>query len=65
MSTEESEEGGVLRTVTPSYLGRPDREMDVFGWGMFLTLAIILVPLLPFLVIGWVISKLLDIVDPR
>ena len=39
--------------------------MDVIGWGVFFGLVIILVPLLPFLVIGWLISKLLDIVDPR
>jgi hypothetical protein len=65
MSADDSEERGLLRTVTPSYLGRPDREMDVIGWGVFFGLVIILVPLLPFLVIGWLISKLLDIVDPR
>ena len=54
-----------LQSVTPSYLGRPDREMDVFGWGMFLAMLVILVPLLPFIVIVWMISKVLDVIDPR
>jgi hypothetical protein len=48
-----------LRTVTPSYLGREDREMDVIGWGLFLGILILLVPLLPFMIIVWGISKLI------
>ncbi|MFC5971278.1 hypothetical protein ACFPYI_08055 [Halomarina salina] len=51
---------GTLRTVTPEYFGRPDAEMDVFGWSMFLGLVILLVPLLPFIVIVWLISKLAE-----
>ena len=48
-----------LRTVTPSYLGRPDMEMDVIGWGYFFGILILLVPLLPFIVILWVGDKVL------
>ncbi|WP_122088018.1 DUF7535 family protein [Halalkalicoccus subterraneus] len=46
-----------LRTVTPSYRGRPDREMNVIGLAYFLILLVVLVPLLPFMIIVWVLSK--------
>ena len=49
-----------LRTVTPSYLGRPDLEMDVVGWGMFLILLVIVLPLLPFFVLFWLVSKTIE-----
>lgn len=49
-----------IRTVTPSYHGRPDEEMDVIGIGIFLGLLVLLVPLLPFLLVVWVISKVLE-----
>jgi hypothetical protein len=48
----------VVRTVTPSYRGRPDAEMTVIGTAYFLGLVVLLIPLLPFLVIVWVISKI-------
>jgi hypothetical protein len=51
----------VYRTVTPSYLGRHDAEMDVIGWSYFLGLLILLVPLLPFILILWVGNKLLKL----
>ncbi|MFD1513099.1 DUF7535 family protein [Halomarina rubra] len=51
---------GALRTVTPEYFGRPDVEMDVVGWSLFLGLVILLVPLLPFIVIVWLVSKLAE-----
>lgn len=65
MSESETESERPLRTVTPEYFGRPDREMDVIGWMLFLTLVVVIVPLLPFIVIVWVISKLIDVVNPR
>lgn len=34
--------------------------MDIVGWGTFLGLLILLVPLLPFMVILWALTKLLD-----
>lgn len=52
------------RTVTPEYVGRDDVEMDVIGWGIFLGLVVLLVPLLPFLVILWVVGKVLDATFP-
>jgi hypothetical protein len=38
--------------------------MDVFGWGMFLGLLVLLVPLLPFIIIVWAISKVTDMLTP-
>ncbi len=49
-----------LRTVTPSYLGRPDLEMDVVGWGMFLLLLVVVLPLLPFFALFWLVSKTIE-----
>jgi hypothetical protein len=54
-----------LRTVTPSYGPRPDREMDVFGWSVFLGMVLLLLPFLPIIVAVWGISKLLDAVVGR
>jgi len=50
----------VLRTVTPGSKPRPDMEMDAIGWGVFLGMVILLVPLLPFLVVLWAFTKALD-----
>ncbi|KTG29694.1 DUF7535 family protein [Haloferax profundi] len=48
------------QTVTPGSSTRPDMEMDSIGWTMFLILAVLFVPLLPFIVIVYVFSKLFD-----
>ena len=62
--SQESDDPGMLtkvyRTVTPGYRGRDDVEMNTIGWALFLGVVILLVPLLPFLVVLWVVSKLLD-----
>jgi hypothetical protein len=50
----------VVRTVTPPYGDRPNVEMNTIGWGLFLGLVILLIPLLPFVVIIWAISRLLE-----
>ena len=50
----------VYRTVTPPYFGRPDTEMTVIGIAYFLGLVVLLVPLLPFLAIVWLMSKMMD-----
>lgn len=63
--TEPSAPVKALRTVTPYYRGREDSEMDTFGWAMFLALVILLVPLLPFVVIVWLLSKVLDALAGR
>lgn len=47
-----------LRTVTPPFQGRPDAEMTFIGIAYFLGLVILLVPLLPFVVVVWLLSKL-------
>ncbi|WP_433628625.1 DUF7535 family protein [Halomicrococcus sp. NG-SE-24] len=47
-----------IRTVTPYYRGRPDTEMTTIGIVYFLGLVVLLVPLLPFLLIVWLVSKL-------
>ncbi|WP_266079609.1 DUF7535 family protein [Haladaptatus caseinilyticus] len=49
-----------IRTVTPSYRGHPDSEMNAIGIALFLGLVVLMVPLLPFLVIVWLISKLTE-----
>jgi hypothetical protein len=54
-----------LRTVTPPYRGRPDTEMTVIGAVYFLTLLIFLVPLLPILLVSWVLFKLFAVIDRR
>ncbi len=50
----------VLRTVTPARKDSRDTEMDVIGWGMFLGIVLLLVPLLPFIIIVWLLTKLFD-----
>ena len=47
-----------MRTVTPPFHGRPDAEMTFIGLAYFLGLVILLVPLLPFIVVVWLLSKL-------
>ena len=55
MSQEESE--GVIRTVTKPYRSRSDSEMSILGlvWGLLLL--VIVIPLIPFIVVVWVLSK--------
>lgn len=55
----------VIRTVTPPYRGRRDTEMSVIGWGYFLGLIVLLVPLLPFIVIVWLLSKAMEALRGR
>lgn len=55
---DEERSDGVIDTVTPSYLGRPDAEMDVIGWAIFFGLLVLVIPLLPFIVVLWVVDRL-------
>lgn len=64
-SDDESALQEAMRTVTPEYFGRPDREMDAIGWGIFLGMVILLIPLLPFMIIVWVIAQLTGHADRR
>ena len=56
MSEEES--GGVIRTVTAPYRSRSDSEMSIMGMLLGLGMVIVLIPLLPFIVVIWALSKL-------
>ena len=62
--SDQSDDPGALtkayRTVSPMYRGRGDAEMNTIGWAMFLGLVILLVPLLPFILVVWLVSKVLD-----
>ncbi|MFC4358040.1 hypothetical protein ACFO0N_08785 [Halobium salinum] len=66
MSTDssESQDPGLLtrayRTVTPGYRSRPDTEMHAVGLAYVAILLILLVPLLPFVLIIWAVTKLLS-----
>lgn len=50
----------IYRTVTPGVSEQENVEMDIFGWTIFLGVLFFLLPLLPFILIVWVITKLLD-----
>jgi hypothetical protein len=50
----------VYRTVTPGVREQENTEMDIFGWTIFLGVLFLLLPLLPFILIVWVITKVLD-----
>jgi hypothetical protein len=56
-----AEEAGALkkayRSVSPRYTSRRNAEMDSIGWTIFLGMVVLLVPLLPFLVVVWVLER--------
>ena len=60
----EEENGGLIRTVTAPYRSRSDDEMNAFGLVYGLLLVVVLIPLIPFLVVIWLISKLTDELAP-
>ncbi|EMA46950.1 MULTISPECIES: DUF7535 family protein [Halococcus] len=64
MSQDESDDPSLprkaLRTVTPPSQGHRDTEMDVIGWSILVGLLIVALPLLPVLVIVWVLTRLFD-----
>lgn len=49
-----------LRTVTPPSGMHRNVEMDTIGWAIFAGILVISLPLLPILVVGWVLMKLFD-----
>jgi hypothetical protein len=71
MSASESEERqvGVLRqayrTVSPSYGAREDAEMNSIGWVILLVMMALFVPLLPFIVVIWLVSKAVEALAGR
>lgn len=65
--TPEDDEPGPVRrvadTVTPSFVSRPDTEMNIVGWSLFVGMVILLVPFLPLILAVWAISKVIDAVS--
>lgn len=65
----DSNDPGVLtrayRSVSPRYESRGNAEMDSIGWAMFLGILVLLVPLLPFLVVVWILEKAVGAVANR
>lgn len=55
----------VYRTVTPPYGPRPDAEMNTIGWMLFIGILFLLFPLLPVLVVVWLLSKLVEALAGR
>jgi hypothetical protein len=53
-----------LRSVTAPSRTHPDASMDAIGWGIALGLVILLLPLLPFIIIVWGISKVTEALTP-
>jgi hypothetical protein len=62
--TASDDDPGVLtktyRSVSPWYRSHPDAEMDSIGWAMFLGILVLLLPLLPFLIVVWVLERLVS-----
>ena len=56
---------GALRTVTPPSGTHPDAQMDAIGWLIFLGLLILLLPVLPLLLVVWLISRASDALSPQ
>jgi hypothetical protein len=52
------------RRIAP-YQPRGNAEMDSIGWAMFLGILVLLVPLLPFLIIVWILEKAVGAVAGR
>ena len=63
-AADESTLEPVYRTLGKPFRARADAEMDAIGWTIFLGMVILFVPLLPFILLIWVITKVLDAVAP-
>lgn len=48
----------VLRTVTPPSRMHRNVEMDTIGWAIFAGMLVVALPLLPVLVVVWLLTKL-------
>jgi hypothetical protein len=68
LDTETAGDPGVVRRtyrrIAP-YQPRGNAEMDSIGWAMFLGILVLLVPLLPFLVVVWILEKAIGAVAGR
>jgi len=54
---DESDVRAALRTVTPLSTEGPNVQMNLFGYLVAAPLLLLLLPLLPFIVAGWLVSK--------
>jgi hypothetical protein len=54
----------VYRTLGKPFRARADAEMDAIGWTIFLGMLILFLPLLPVILLVWLITKVLDAVAP-
>lgn len=52
-----NDDGGLISTVTPLSDEHPNQEMDVIGWLVFLGMVVVLLPLLPVILLLWLVSK--------
>ena len=69
-SDEDSEngadvDGGDPRTKRPTMQGRPDMEMNVIGWGVFVGTLLVLIPLLPGFFLVWLVYRILGLGGDR
>jgi len=60
MSAEDDEEAGLVDMVTAPYRSRADEEMTIIGLLYGAGLALIVLPLLPFIIALWAVSAILD-----
>ena len=66
--SEEGQDGTVrraYRSVSTRSGSRPDAEMDSIGWAMFLVMLALFVPLLPFVLVVWAVSKVVEALAGR
>lgn len=52
----------VYRTVTPGYTSHEDDEMNTIGWAVFLGMLVLLFPLLPFILVVWGVTKVIEMI---
>ncbi|MGM0590387.1 MAG: DUF7535 family protein [Halobacteriota archaeon] len=63
MSAELEEPEGLqraYRSIGPWYRSHPDAEMDAIGLGILVGLVVLFAPLLPFVLVAWILTKVLD-----
>ena len=58
---DESDVRAALRTVTPLTTEGPDIQMNLFGYLVMLPILLLMLPLLPFIAVGWIVSKAVGI----
>jgi hypothetical protein len=52
----------VLRTVMPGSKGHRDTSMDTIGWVILLGVVVVLLPLIPIVLVGWLGLKIVGFV---